>query len=49
MSDGRIDVETRINTDEAGRSLQKIKADVKKTSDDMAKSLDNYARKSERA
>ena len=49
MPDGRIDVETRINTDEAGRSLQKIKADVKKTSDDMAKSLDNYARKSERA
>ena len=49
MPDGRLDIDTRINTDEAGRNLQKIKADVKKTADDMAKSLDNYARKSERA
>ena len=49
MSDGRLDIDTRINTDEAGKELQKLKSDVKKTTDDLTKSVSDYARKNEEA
>ena len=49
MSDARIDIDTRINTDEAGKELQKLKSDVKKTTDDLTKNVSDYARKSEKA